>query len=96
MRLQNGIPVLLRDVATVRVLPYLRQVAIIYDAPGEAVCGMVNPYEEVKRRAVDRRCKKRIASMKLLGLDSGPLLAVEAGRGLYSGHIAQPARNLIE
>ncbi len=67
MRSQNGVPVLLRDVAKVRALPYPRQGAIMHDGQGETVCGMVIITKGSNGRQLIGDVKQRIASMKLPG-----------------------------
>ncbi|MBV9308160.1 MAG: efflux RND transporter permease subunit, partial [Acidobacteriaceae bacterium] len=67
VRSQNGVPVLLHDVATVRALPYPRQGAIMHDGQGETVCGMVIITKGSNGRQLIGEIKQRIASMKLPG-----------------------------
>jgi cobalt-zinc-cadmium resistance protein CzcA len=67
MRSQNGVPILLRDVAAVRTLPYPRQGAIMHDGQGETVCGMVIITKGSNGRQLISDVKRRIASLKLPG-----------------------------
>jgi cobalt-zinc-cadmium resistance protein CzcA len=65
MRSQNGVPVLLRDVATVKERPYPRQGAIMHDGQGETVCGMVIITKGSNGRQLIKDIKQRISSIKL-------------------------------
>jgi len=65
VRAKNGVPVLLRDVAHVVLRPLARQGAILRDAKGESVSGMVIILKGENGRAVIDRVKKQIASLKL-------------------------------
>ncbi len=67
IRSQNGVPVLLRDVAAVRERPYPRQGAIMHDGQGETVSGMVIITKGSNSRNLLRDIKTRIAGMKLPG-----------------------------
>jgi heavy metal efflux system protein len=62
---QNGTPVLLRDVATVKEGALPRQGAVLRDARGETVSGMVLMLKGGDGREVIRRVKEQIASLKL-------------------------------
>ncbi len=61
----NGVPVLVRDVAQVRVGALPRQGAVTYDARGEAVAGMVIVLKGADARRVIQRVKDRIAALRL-------------------------------
>ena len=65
MRSQNGVPILLRDVASVRQLPYPRQGAIMSDGQGETVCGMVIITKGSNGRQLISDVKQRMTSLKL-------------------------------
>lgn len=67
IRSQNGVPVLLRDVAAIRERPYPRQGAIMHDGQGETVSGMVIITKGSNSRDLLRDIKTRIAGMKLPG-----------------------------
>ncbi len=60
-----GVPVLLRDVARVTVGAMPRQGAVMYDARGETVAGMVIVLKGADARRVIQRVKDRIASLHL-------------------------------
>ena len=62
---QNGVPVLLRDVAKVAVAPMPRQGAVMHDAKGEAVAGMVILLKGADARRVIQSVKTKIASLRL-------------------------------
>ncbi len=65
IRSQNGVPVLLRNVATIRERPYPRQGAILHDGQGETVCGMVIITKGTNGRQMIQEVKQRLSSMKL-------------------------------
>lgn len=67
IRSQNGVPVLLRDVASVHERPYPRQGAIMHDGQGETVSGMVIITKGSNSRDLLHDIKQRIAGMKLPG-----------------------------
>jgi heavy metal efflux system protein len=62
---QSGVPVLLGDVARVAVAPMPRQGAVMHDAKGEAVAGMVILLKGADARRVIESVKTRIASLRL-------------------------------
>jgi cobalt-zinc-cadmium resistance protein CzcA len=62
---QSGVPVLLGDVARVAVAPMPRQGAVMHDAKGEAVAGMVILLKGSDARRVIESVKTRIASLRL-------------------------------
>ncbi len=64
---QNGVPVLLGDVAKVAVAPMPRQGAVMHDAKGEAVAGMVILLKGADARRVIASVKDKIASLRLPG-----------------------------
>ena len=65
IRSQNGVPVLLQNVAAVRERPFPRQGAIMHDGQGETVSGMVIITKGSNSRDLLRVIKQRIAGMKL-------------------------------
>ncbi len=65
LRAKNGVPVLLKDVATIRPLPYPRQGAVMHDGKGETVSGMVIITKGTSSRDLIKEVKQRVASMKL-------------------------------
>ncbi len=54
---QNGVAVLLRDVAQIRELPYPRQGAVMHDGLGETVSGMVIITKGTNSRKLIRQVK---------------------------------------
>ena len=62
---QNGVPVLLGDVAKITVAPMPRQGAVMHDAKGEAVAGMVILLKGADARRVIRSVKSKIGSLRL-------------------------------
>ena len=67
IRSQAGTPVLLRDVATIRLRPYPRQGAVMQDGRGETVSGMVIITKGTNSRQLIKDVKQRIAQIKLPG-----------------------------
>ena len=61
----NGVPVLVRDVAKVRIGALPRQGAVTHDAKGETVAGMVIVLKGADARRVIGRVKDRIAALSL-------------------------------
>jgi len=62
-----GVPVLLRDVAKIVTAPMPRQGAVMHDAQGETVAGMVIVLKGADARRVIARVKDKIASLRLPG-----------------------------
>jgi cobalt-zinc-cadmium resistance protein CzcA len=62
---QDGVPVLLRDLAKITVAPMPRQGAVMHDANGEAVAGMVILLKGADARRVIQSVKATIASLRL-------------------------------
>jgi cobalt-zinc-cadmium resistance protein CzcA len=62
---QNGVPVLLGDVAKITVAPMPRQGAVMHDANGEAVAGMVILLKGADARRVIQSVKGKIGSLRL-------------------------------
>ena len=62
---QNGVPVLLGNLAKIRVAPMPRQGAVMHDAKGEAVAGMVILLKGADARRVIQSVKGKIASFRL-------------------------------
>jgi heavy metal efflux system protein len=62
---QNGVPVLLGDLARITVAPMPRQGAVMHDARGEAVAGMVILLKGADARRVIQSVKARIGSLRL-------------------------------
>jgi len=62
---QDGVPVLLRDLAKITVAPMPRQGAVMHDAKGEAVAGMVILLKGADARRVIQSVKATIASLRL-------------------------------
>jgi cobalt-zinc-cadmium resistance protein CzcA len=62
---QSGVPVLLGDLAKIRVDPMPRQGAVMHDAKGEAVAGMVILLKGADARRVIQSVKGKIASLRL-------------------------------
>jgi heavy metal efflux system protein len=62
---QNGVPVFLRDLASITVAPMPRQGAVMHDATGEAVAGMVILLKGVDARRIIQSVKSKIASLRL-------------------------------
>lgn len=65
LKSQGGVPVLVRDVATVEEQPVPRQGAVVRDATDETVCGMAIMLKGENGREVIRRVKERLAAVKL-------------------------------
>ncbi len=65
IRSLNGVPVLLRDVATIAERPYPRQGAIMHDGKGETVSGMVIITKGTNSRQLIEAVKEKIATIKL-------------------------------
>ncbi len=61
----NGTPVLLNQVATIAIRPLLRHGAVLHDAKGETVSGMVIILRGENGERIIREIKDRIASLKL-------------------------------
>ena len=64
LRAEDGTPVLLRDVAAVKVGPMTRQGAVTRDGKGEAVAGMVIMLKGQNSRQVVSRVKERIPKIQ--------------------------------
>ncbi len=62
---QNGVPVLLGDLAKITVAPMPRQGAVMHDAKSEAVAGMVILLKGADARRVIQSVKARIGSLRL-------------------------------
>jgi len=62
---QSGVPVLLGDVAKVAVAPMPRQGAVMHDAKGEAVAGMVILLKGADARRVIQSVKAKVATLRL-------------------------------
>jgi heavy metal efflux system protein len=62
---QNGVPVILGDLAKIKVAPMPRQGAVMHDAKGEAVAGMVILLKGADARRVIQSVKGKIASLRL-------------------------------
>src|SRR5579864_7838875 len=62
---QNGVPVLMGDVAKITVSPMPRQGAVMHDANGEAVAGMVIVLKGADARRVIQSVKAKIGSLRL-------------------------------
>lgn len=62
---QNGVPVLLRDVATLRTEPLIRHGAVMRDAKGETVSGMVIILKGSNGQKIIKEVKKKVATMRL-------------------------------
>ncbi len=60
-----GVPVLLKDVAEVRIEGALRQGAVLRDGRGETVCGMAIMLKGENSRGVIDRVKARLANLRL-------------------------------
>lgn len=61
----NGVPVLLSQVANIAVRPLLRHGAVLHDAQGETVSGMVIMLRGENGEKVIREIKEKIATLKL-------------------------------
>ena len=61
----NGVPVLLNDVANIAPRPLPRQGAVMHDAQGETVSGMVIGILGTNGRELIEQVKQKIAAMKL-------------------------------
>ncbi len=61
----NGVPVLLKDIARIETRPMPRQGAVMHDAQGETVSGMVIAIRGTNGRQLIQAVKQRIAQMKL-------------------------------
>ncbi len=62
---QAGTPVLLKDVARVKIGPMPRQGAVLRDGKGETVSGMVIMLKGENGKSVIERVKQRLASLRL-------------------------------
>lgn len=62
---KNGVPVLLKQVANIAIRPLLRHGAVLHDAKGETVSGMVIMLRGGNGEQVIREIKDKIASLKL-------------------------------
>lgn len=67
IRAQNGVPVLLRDVAKIVERPYPRQGAILHDGVGETVCGMAIITKGANSRDLITAIKEKASALKLPG-----------------------------
>ena len=65
LRSENGVPVLLSNVANIKTLPYPRQGAVLQDTTGETVCGMVITTMGTNSRQLIKEVKDRIPKIKL-------------------------------
>ncbi len=63
----NGTPVLVKQVAKLETLPLLRQGAILHDAAGETVSGMVIALRGANSNKVIQQVKEKINDLKLPG-----------------------------
>ena len=61
----NGVPVLLKQVATIAPEPLLRHGAVMHDGKGETVSGMVIILRGENGQKIIREIKEKIASLKL-------------------------------
>lgn len=91
---RNGVPVLVRDVATVKLGALPRQGAVTHDAKGEAVAGMVIILKGADARRVIRTVKDRIAALHLpAGINLIPFYDQSQ---VIDGTLHTVKRNLIE
>ncbi len=89
-----GTPVLLRDVAQVRVGPMPRQGAVLRDGAGETVSGMVIMLKGENGKRVIERVKEKLASLRLP--QGVRLLPFYDQSTVIDGTIATVKRNLFE
>lgn len=93
---ENGVPVLLRDVATVTVGAAIRQGAVTMNGKGEAVTGITMLLLGENGRTVVNRVKDRLVSIEK-SLPKGTKLVGFMDRSdLISRTLATAQRNLIE
>ena len=72
---RGGVPVLLRDVAAIRIGAIPRQGAVLRDGHGETVSGMAIMLKGENGRRVIERLKARLSSLRLpFGSEARPLL----------------------
>ncbi len=91
---QKGTPVLVRDVAQVRITAMQRQGAVLRDGKGETVSGMAIMLKGENGLRVIERVKERLASLKLPeGVRIVPFYDQST---VIRGTIATVRRNLIE
>ncbi len=64
---RNGTPVLVKDVAELKNLPMIREGAILHDASGETVSGMVIVLKGANGNKVIQQVKQSVAGMHLPG-----------------------------
>ncbi len=91
---RSGVPVLLRDVARVRVGALPRQGAVMHDGKGETVAGMVIVLKGADARRVIQRVKDRIASLHLP--DGSKLIPFYDQSHVIEGTLRTVRHNLIE
>jgi cobalt-zinc-cadmium resistance protein CzcA len=89
-----GTPVLLRDVAQVRVGPMPRQGAVLRDGAGETVSGMVIMLKGENGKRVIERVKEKLASLRLPA--GVRLLPFYDQSTVIDGTIATVEKNLFE
>jgi cobalt-zinc-cadmium resistance protein CzcA len=93
---RNGVPVLVRDVATVRYSPALRYGAMTMDGKGETVGGITLMLKGANSFEVVERVKERMASIQK-SLPQGVYLEPYLDRSaLISKTVSTATRNLVE
>src|SRR5690606_32423269 len=91
---RNGVPVLVRDVANVRIGYVPRQGAVLRDAKGETVAGMAIMLKGENGLRVIERVKERLSQQSLpKGVELKPFYAQSE---VINGAISTVTRNLLE
>lgn len=90
----NGTPILLKQVANIAIRPLLRHGAILHDAKGEAVSGMVIILRGENGERIIRDVKDKIASLKLP--DGAKIIPFYDQSDVINATTRTVAHNLIE
>jgi heavy metal efflux system protein len=90
----QGVPVLLKQVATIEPLPLLRHGAVMKDGHGETVSGMVIILRGANGQQIIREVKDRIANLKLP--DGARLIPFYDQSDVINATTATVKKNLLE
>jgi cobalt-zinc-cadmium resistance protein CzcA len=90
----NGIPVLLKQVASLQVLPMIRHGAVMHDSKGETVSGMVIILRGANGNKIIQEVKDKIQTMKLPG--HAKIIPFYDQSNVIDGTIHTVKKNLLE
>lgn len=90
----NGIPVLLKQVASLQTLPMIRHGAVMHDGKGETVSGMVIILRGANGNKIIQEVKDKIQTMKLPG--HAKIIPFYDQSNVIDGTIHTVKKNLLE